>query len=255
MGRRDKKVQTPHTYHLWELTNKGNSDEVYELAQMAAELYTQDRVGALGAREWDDDAKAIVYAVHRRMWEGRKIADSTRPPITHRTAAATSMKAIIKSVIPNWYDLWGDDDGPTFKRMSSNVYFILAGNQMIRRLGRGGKTSVFYLREWPAGFAPNYYDRKQGQVWFSVKDEADLARQEAKAEKLAGPVKIVYNVNAIPLPEPNPQSVMDYLNKLRGLIEKLQAENAELRHELDERDGWSQVVEAIKRDSVSGASA
>lgn len=240
------KTEPRHTYHLWELTDKTNSAEIYELARVAAELHAEAAPGGASIRSgtFDDDAKAMIYAIHRKLWEMPRKPDHSHPPYTHKIVNSTSVVEAAKQAFPGWQKLW---DNKQFVNMATRAYRILAGNQLLIRFGEGGRSSFFLIRAWPEGYDPGYYDEPR---YLSYKDEVDIAKQQAKAEELAGPVKVIHSLSAIPAPEPNAKSVMEYLDKLKVLIVNLQNENAALREQLEAKDDWGAVADAIKQEGL-----
>lgn len=236
-------------YKLWELTSPASTDAVYELAREVAE----DKATANGYMtfhtlredEFDERAIAVCYAVHRVLWHLPHTPDNTHPPYTHRLVSGTSISAAVAKAVGAHPDhLFGANKAKVF---CQRVYDILAANQLLIRVGGGAAKNYFYIRDWPQGFTPRWASRNQN-LWLSYKDEVDIARQQQRAEQLAGEVKTYFKVSAIPLPKPEPDSVMDYLVKVLAAVKHLEAENADLRAKLAEAttvNEWQGVVDGI----------
>lgn len=234
-----------NTYHLWELTSKDSSKDVYELAQMVA---AEKAPNFWIPNQWDDEAQTVVYALHRWLWEQPRRPVNDQPPYTHTLINGTSMATALKKAVPGAGKLWADHE---IQKLTRTAYSILSNAQLLMRMGGGAPYSFFLIRAWPDGYTPQWYGYGDA-VWLPYKEELDIAKQQKKAEELAGPIKVYSRVDAIPQPEPNPKSVMAYLEKVVALVRKLETENAELRTdleekiaELDEKNGWDDVVANI----------
>lgn len=158
---------------------------------------------------------------------------------------------------------------------------LLAGGVMVGRFVRmehGGPKPRTYLMEVrdPAKSYPN----AESFAWQALSERKRLPRraqveveqQAAKAEELAGPVKVIINLNEIPLPDANPDSVMTYVERIHNAFNKMQAAAAkaderlaaayeqieELQTKLEEaekkqtQDDWGKVrtrIEELREES------
>jgi hypothetical protein len=232
------------SYKLWELAS--TREEIHVLAQQVAEDMAE-KGHMFRKGEWDEPSQTLVYAVHQYLWQRKAKPDFTHPPFTHQVKGQMIVR-VLRRLVPELDTLFSPNQA---SRLSRSVYSILSNNVLLLRAGGSG-VSVFYIREWPQGFIPEWYRGNDG-IYITHKDEVDIKRQEKRAVVLAGEVETSYDLSLIPLPDPNPDSVMDYIGKVLPMVKKLQKENERLRQELEIAQGkdWSEVTEKMK-DLVDG---
>lgn len=211
-------------YKLWELTSPASRETVNKLAlEVAEEIYTGQEHFTLTHDNWGEPTQALVYAMWREFWNRGKPYLAV-PPYTRR-AEVRGLHLL--------ENLMGGDVAPShsdLRSMYRSIYSVLSNNQLVMREKIRGNTH--YVREWPRGFVPTYTPAGQA-TWLSKKDEADVRRQEARAEELAGPVTKFYSLPPVP-DNPTFDQLVDYMRKWAPIVKEITKERDELRAEVDE---------------------
>jgi len=181
--------------------------------------------------------------VHAEFWRAGK-PDHTHPPYT-RSTKGISLQEALRRGVPGINRMF------THTRLTSllrKLYASLAHAQLLIRLGQSGSFKMtYFVREWPEGFQVEWASRGNA-LFIPLKDRADTDRQDRKAVEVAGPVDTRFDIRAISLPDPDPDSVMKYLRRVVPMVIRLQDENQELREKIKELDQsrWADVTDLIK---------
>lgn len=229
-----------NTYKLWELSS--SREEIHQLASQVAESWHGDIIKSR-INEWDDEASTLAYAVHAEFWRVSS-PDFPHPPYTRSTKGLSLIKALARA-IPDIDRLFTSARQTSLTR---KLYASLAHADLLIRLGQtSGFGATYFVREWPPGFQVEWASRGNAK-YIPLKDRPDLNRQDRKAVAVAGPVETHFDIKTISLPDPNPESVMEYLHRVIPLVIHLQDENQELRQKIKELDAakWTEVTNLIK---------
>ncbi len=228
------------TYKLWELATQ-SVEEVHTLAQMVVEDWEGTNKAIKG--EWDDQGVALAYAVHQELWR-RARPHVANPPYTHSTTGLYLVDAL-KRAVPNLDKLFAET---TRNQMVRSLYGALAGAQLMIRVGKSGAGTTYLIREWPPGFNLEWGAPGRDN-YVPLKDRPDLDRQDRKAVVVASKVEEYTDIRSIPTPDPDPDSVMAYVQKLLAASIRLQHENEELREKVKALDTsrWQHVTDEIEQ--------
>ena len=221
---------------------------IYRFSNKPSGSFTADEVIDLG--------NDTIEYIHRLMWE-------TATPVANHTYR--KYDGDLSSLTSAVFDLYSNE--ATYG-LSKAVSGGLHRSGRVKTIGAPvrGKLHV-RLRPPTDSFQRVTSFNRMGKEQFkpSNRDEADIRRQQAKARDNAKPVTTAVDPTIIPLPEPNPDSVMEYVVRItacnKALIEKLKKVESEYKvvsevaatlseriGELEaqnEKSAWTKVVDKI----------
>lgn len=130
-------------------------------------------------------------------------------------------------------------------KLSTQVLGILEGNQLAKRMGKGA-TAAFMVAPWPPGFEPRIYSYHELRSKQSHKDV--VVMEKRIKEENDKPVETHFDLSAIPLPGPDPESILNYVAKLKQCFDRLNAKYELAQEELaqlKERAEWGDIPKRI----------
>ena len=221
---------------------------IYRFSNKPSGSFTADEVIDLG--------NDTIEYVHRLMWEAAK------PVPNHEYRKYDGDLSSLTSTV---FDLYSNE--ATYG-LSKAVSGGLHRSGRIKTIGKPTRGALHVRLRPPTESFPRVTSfNRTGKEPFkpSNRDEADIRRQQAKARDNAKPVTTAVDPTIIPLPEPNPDSVMEYVvritacnkalihkakkveeeyNILNELAVKLQEQVRELEAQ-NEKSAWTKVVDKI----------
>lgn len=234
----------------------GNTSEgsLYYFSRNPSGTFTGDDVARLG--------NDTVEFVHRLMWEAAK-------PV--RGHNYRRYQGNLADILNGTFDLYSKDAA---FGLGKAVSVGLHKSGRIRNSGKAIRGALD-VRVRPLEESFEFITVFSGKPWAKEpfkptrRDEADIRRQQQKAKDQAGLVNTTVDPAIIPLPDPNPESVMEYVTKLtvanKALAKKaeeattkmrealvaasaLRDELGELKEKAERRESeakWSTVVDGI----------
>lgn len=127
--------------------------------------------------------------------------------------------------------------GQQVYQLAGELSFALQFNHLVQRQGRNAQ--VWLVAEWPPGFEFKFVARRD----LSAREQWDMERQEARAEQLTPPPTTDVDITLLALPDPTPESVMEYVRKVFGSLNRLRKRH----HELQE---YAAKIEAERDEAV-----
>jgi len=214
--------------------------------------------GSFSASEGVQLGNDTVELIHRVMWEASK-------PVKGHTYRR--YQGNLADIVNGTFELFSTEAA---FGLSKAVSIGLHKSGRVRNSGKAirGRMDV---RVRPLEESFTFVDSFSGKPWAKEpykptrRDEDDIARQQAKAAKMDKPVKTTVDPSIIPLPDPNPESVMEYVVKLTACNKALEDKAAQatvqisdqhqtivhLNQQLeelkakDEESKWGKVVDKI----------
>lgn len=183
--------------------------------------------------EWFNVSRPLMYAIWLHMW---KTAEP-QPDGTRRSKMSVSdaLRAVTDTFLNDKKN----------NQLASAISRLMVQNGILPP-GHSRRKIINPWRE------PKYFP-------YHTSGKPDVVIEKRIHEESDKPVKVYFDITQIPAPEPNPQSVLEYLKKLRASYNKLQERYDEivLANELLEEEvkslrskleggEWDQVVEFIK---------
>lgn len=148
----------------------------------------------------------------------------------------------IKLVRPNFTDLVMEmADGMITRQqayqLAADLSFALKVNRLAMPIPEN--KNLWLVRSWPADLVLRHVSRRS----LSAKDEMDIVRQEFREGKIDRPVKADVDVTILDLPDPTPESVLEYVKRLLFSHKKLRQLHAELQERTAVLEGEKVALE------------
>jgi hypothetical protein len=205
-------------------------------------------------------SESALQVVHEVMWQqGQR--DKWAPMV--RVYHNGNFR---KNTIQQVFELY-DDSGEAASKLGRQILENLRLTGRIRNRGKAKKGAVDVVVFDPANSYPPLAKVLGVGSNLSTRSKQEVEQQAQKAVVLASDVNSKYDIDLIPTPDPNPESVMEYIKKMRkaahgmaGRIDALEKALTEANAKLDEyadaiesakaADEWGKVVQAIEDEKA-----
>jgi hypothetical protein len=176
--------------------------------------------------EQTDVSIPILKYVHQLFWNlgtPQRGLPGRYARISKGVYVADILRELNKDGLVGW-------NGPQVVRMAGQVLNVLHRNQLLERQG-AGKSHTYLVAPWPGDESITLATSRK-KVVLTEKDEAIVQRRLEEVGN--APVKVHFDIKTIPLPKPDPESVMEYVGKLVASYNRLSNQYEKVCTELGE---------------------
>lgn len=221
-------------------------------------LALQERADSQGThhvgliQELPEVSNQILRHVHSTLFRSAKPVTGAPKPYTHVTNGKVSVSSIFR-------DLMGNVDPKDLTGFVGTTNSTLRYHKLALRVPN--TNSTYWLAPWPEGW--QLLPVHAGTLTNKAKAEIDAQVRKFHKLQEAEFVTVKYDISQIPLPEPNPEAILDYLkkliasyNKMRSTFEDQQKkyqealrENLELKEKLEgsePAEKWDTVIDELR---------
>lgn len=180
----------------------------------------------------------VLKYMHRVLWELGSVR--TRLPFPYqRVSEGAYLTDIIRKLNDDGLVSWNHKH---LHRLAGQALGILKTNKIVERMG-GGTSHRYYVAPWPGDDNVRLTISRHSVL--TKRDEATMQRR--LQEEGHAPVKVTFDLQAIPLPAPNPDSVLKYVGQVVSAYNRLKVQYDKICDEMGEVvKEKSQLESAIK---------
>lgn len=229
------------------LYEKLSIDQIAQLVPEVQDLlvnigsYRENQGSAKSSRfvipnDWEPSAsEPLIRAIHGMMMNRGTPARGLPPPFTHRFFGYTT--ELVMELAENLMD------NQQAQQLGAQILSTLRYNNLVRK-AKSGVTKELWVAPWPIGLQIEVIRYLRDHL--TPKERVIVNRRIA--EEADQPVETHFDLTAIPLPGPDPESILDYVHKLRQCFDKLNTEYELTRHklaELERQAKWDDVPKKL----------